>query len=416
MHATKLILENYGGFERLELELPQRCVLVGRNGAGKSTMLGALAIAISHAMRETAAFDFFWSLVSSDIRVGATHAAVILEINGQVYASTIERGRSAQMKGQSLQPSRPLPAFVFLRADRGMHGHTLQALKALGSLRIPPFPSQYQPELEAWWGAMRVGPLVFSEVVPWMTREENIENEVRLGGQPEYRVRNLQVVRAALSGFLKSLGDAPYSNPRITRAAIDGLPEIKEGTLAFDKNGEKMLLPQLSDGEQVMLLAVADIARRLAIANPEAEDALHGSGIVLIDEVELHMHPGWQRHVLPALFATFPNMQFICTTHSPQVLGSLTHDQIILLEDFQARPCPAPTRGRDSNALLREVLGAEERAPDVLAELQALSELIDGDRLDEARDLLDDLREQLSERDGELVRLGALLDFLDPEA
>ena len=68
---------------------------------------------------------------------------------------------------------------------------------------------------------------------------------------------------------------------------------------------------------------VGDLARRLAIANDGRVDALSGSGIVLIDEIELHLHPAWQRDILPRLMATFPNVQFFVTTHSPLVLAQL---------------------------------------------------------------------------------------------
>ena len=68
---------------------------------------------------------------------------------------------------------------------------------------------------------------------------------------------------------------------------------------------------------------IGDLARRLAIANNGNPEALSGSGIVLIDEIELHLHPAWQRDILPRLMATFPNVQFIVTTHSALVLAQL---------------------------------------------------------------------------------------------
>ena len=83
---------------------------------------------------------------------------------------------------------------------------------------------------------------------------------------------------------------------------------------------------QLSDGEKCTLALFGDIARRLAIANPSLDDPLQGDGVVLIDELELHMHTSWQRKVISMLKKTFPNIQFIITTHSPQILGEVDHD------------------------------------------------------------------------------------------
>ena len=88
---------------------------------------------------------------------------------------------------------------------------------------------------------------------------------------------------------------------------------------------------QLSDGEKCTLALFGDIARRLAIANPSLDDPLQGDGVVLIDELELHMHTSWQRKVISMLKKTFPNIQFIITTHSPQILGEVDHDLMFML-------------------------------------------------------------------------------------
>ena len=71
-------------------------------------------------------------------------------------------------------------------------------------------------------------------------------------------------------------------------------------------------IDQLSDGERSFLALICDLGRRLALANPDdLEDPLHGAGVVLIDELELHLHPTWQREVIEKLRTTFPNIQFI---------------------------------------------------------------------------------------------------------
>jgi predicted ATP-binding protein involved in virulence len=77
---------------------------------------------------------------------------------------------------------------------------------------------------------------------------------------------------------------------------------------------------------------VGDLARRLAIANPGLKNPLYGFGVVLIDEIELHLHPKWQREIIPALTRTFPHCQFIVTTHSPQVVGEIKPQGIYILE------------------------------------------------------------------------------------
>ena len=101
---------------------------------------------------------------------------------------------------------------------------------------------------------------------------------------------------------------------------------------------------------------MTDLARRLAIANPWlGENALEGEGIILIDEIDLHLHPQWQRRVLPALTQTFPNCQFIVTTHSPQVLSEVPGESVFILENGKLLDYSPHTRGRDSNSILSEI-------------------------------------------------------------
>ena len=92
------------------------------------------------------------------------------------------------------------------------------------------------------------------------------------------------------------------------------------------KEKENLDILQLSDGEKCVLALFGDIARRLALANPSLENPLEGTGVVLIDELELHMHTLWQRKAIGVLKETFPNVQFIITTHSPQILGEVDQD------------------------------------------------------------------------------------------
>ena len=97
-----------------------------------------------------------------------------------------------------------------------------------------------------------------------------------------------------------------------------------------------------------VLALAADLAHRLAPANPDKEDVLASECIVIIDEVDLHLHPRWQQTVLADLIRTFPGAQFIVTTHSPQVVSTVPRDRIWILNDGVISPPPAQTRGAES--------------------------------------------------------------------
>ncbi|MHB9004838.1 MAG: AAA family ATPase, partial [Coriobacteriia bacterium] len=100
---------------------------------------------------------------------------------------------------------------------------------------------------------------------------------------------------------------------------------------------------------------------RASIAVETSKDPLAASGLVMIDEIELHLHPKWQAEVIEALTRTFVNLQFILTTHSPIVVGHAPSESLRLLTDFRLVSAPAPTGGRDPNSLLREVFEAPVR-------------------------------------------------------
>lgn len=109
--------------------------------------------------------------------------------------------------------------------------------------------------------------------------------------------------------------------------------KVKPYSMKVYKGAETLDILQLSDGEKCTLALFGDLARRLAIANPAMQDPLEGQGVVLIDEIELHMHVSWQRKIINVLKRTFPNIQFVITTHSPQVLGEVTADyNVFMLE------------------------------------------------------------------------------------
>jgi hypothetical protein len=149
--------------------------------------------------------------------------------------------------------------------------------------------------------------------------ESAVENPDHIG-QPA-----TVAVAGAVSTFLQG-----FSNLR-----VEGDPFRAMGdrpSLLVDKDGSSLNPYQLSDGERAFLAVVCDLGRRLALANPALANPLEGAGVVLMDELELHLHPSWQREVVEKLRTTFPNIQFIATTHSPFIVQSLRPGELIYLD------------------------------------------------------------------------------------
>ena len=154
-----------------------------------------------------------------------------------------------------------------------------------------------------------------------------------------------------------------------------------------------------------------DFARRLAQANPTLPNPLAAPGILLIDEIELHLHPRWQQKVIPALRTAFPNTQLIVTTHSPAVLTTVRREHIKLLgtdHTFEQIPNDVGTYGAENSRVLAEVFGTYPRPQNIgtvqqLAEYYRAVEAQEHDT-DQAKALRQELESALGTSDPDLQR------------
>ena len=186
-----------------------------------------------------------------------------------------------------------------------------------------------------------------------------------------------------------------------------------DSILLIDRNATTLPVRQLSDGERGLLALVLDLTRRLSQANPELKyPATEAEAVVLIDEIDLHLHPKWQRQVVRKLTDAFPKCQFIATTHSPQIIGEVESDRIHIIDDGQVYS-PPHSFGIDSSRVLEEIMDADSRTRNVHELLTGIGHDIDEDRFEQARCSLSSLSDILGEDDPEVVRLHTLLDFLE---
>lgn len=136
-------------------------------------------------------------------------------------------------------------------------------------------------------------------------------------------------------------------------------------------DNQDVSVEQVSDGQRVFLGLVADLARRMVMLNPLLGNPLAGRGIVLIDELELHLHPRWQQDIVSSLRTTFPNVQFIITTHSPVILSTAERRCIRVFREendsvasFLEQP-PIQTRGTENAEILEQVMKVFSLPPNV---------------------------------------------------
>ena len=410
MRIQHLTLRSFRGFEDATLDLDRPLtVLFGVNGSGKSSVLVAGMIALSEVIwQRRPDGDDGWahSPQDTDVRRGARAMSLSAVFSNGAITAPVGVGHRL-----GLPPRTPGGIFkptlgelydggpvlsVFYGASREVA--TSQEAFSLpangGAAPLEPF--------SATRDALAGGRLKFRSLFQWFKAREDAENELKVSRQDlTLEDPQLAAVRRAVSGMLPG-----FAGLRVQRDPLH---------LVIRKGDDTLVIDQLSDGEKLLLALAADLAHRLAIAYADHGDPLQGEAIVWIDEIELHLHPAWQRRVLASLRRTFPNCQLIVTTHSPQVLSEVPNEAVVLVENFQFVRPGAPTAGRDSNAILSEVMGTPERPATQLGVIRAISTLIDEGRNAEARVKLDALAQEISEQDREVVGLRSMLHFLEGE-
>lgn len=205
-------------------------------------------------------------------------------------------------------------------------------------------------------------------------------------------------------------------------------PNILELVVSIDRQPQPF--SNLSAGQKMMVALVADIAIKIVTQNAsfltESLDGNGGnlplvlqqtSGLVLIDEIDVHLHPKWQHQVVNDLTRTFPSIQFVCTSHSPLIIGEVEASRIRILEgdpethDLTAT-IPTEAYGLDANRVLDELMGASDRNREVAERLHTLFELIDAEDFEAAHQTIATLSDKLGESEPELTRARSLIKFL----
>jgi predicted ATP-binding protein involved in virulence len=412
MMVRRLEMTSFRGFRELSLEFTGPVtVLVGINGAGKTSILDCLAVLLSELpSRILSPKQHRLRFHESDVQNGAPHTLNKIEVEfggmrTRWSLALVRRGHPRQVSSNvtelnklidELQEERlaglyRFPLAIYYPVNR--NPSTTTPTRAKSAHRF----YEFEP-FDALVEALETGGRDFRVFFEWFREREDLENEQRLQVDPSYRDHQLEAVRMCIERLVPN-----FSSLRVQRAPL---------RMMVQKEGVPFEVDQLSDGEKCLLAMVGDLARRLAIANPKHSEPRYAEAVVMIDEVELHLHPGWQRMVVERLQDTFPNCQFILTTHSPQVLSQVPTESVILLDHFQRAELPAGTQGRDSNSILEEVMGVPRR-PDATAErIHEIARMIDREELPQAHQALEALARELGEHDSEVVRLRSLIGFL----
>ncbi len=422
MKVKNIKIKNYRGFKKLNIIFNEHInVFVGENGAGKSSILDLIAVFLNNL---TVKFlggynrEIEQNLTMLDINIDEQETinkisvSIDKNINYGLYEDLVSwelrrdfRGGKSNFKELNsyldeyrkifkTYPDQSIPIFKYFQSQRIA---TEKQKKSTSKKRY------LAEQLKAYEYAFDKI-LAFDEFISWFIEEENKENRTKVTlNDLSYTNPKLNAIRNAITLFLKSFPSISYDNLRVEDRNFN-LKTSEKSSLVIDKDKQTFNLKQLSDGEKVLILMVSDIAHRLALANPAKENCLEGTGVIIIDEIDLHLHPAWQREVIPCLKATFPNIQLITTTHSPQVLSNVERSNIHIIENFQLIKETPYTYGNDSNTILKDLFNINERPKHTERKLEKLYDLIEEEKEDETLKLLDELKKQLGDENPELLR------------
>ncbi|PTP19728.1 ATPase [Vibrio splendidus] len=223
-------------------------------------------------------------------------------------------------------------------------------------------------------------------------------------------VKQRQIINQVVSDFMGGYSDIEVQ----LEPVID---------LIIKKNGRKISVMRLSQGEKTLLALVLDIARRLIILNPSLDNPLEGHGIILIDEFDLHLHPKWQRSIANNLVKTFPNCQLFLTTHSPLVISEVSPKHVFIFVEGDRGKLelsrPNQTYGLTSNQVLNELMNDDSstqlgRSQSVENRLEQIFDLIEEEdikALATAETLVQELEIDLHGDIPELIKAKAQIDL-----
>jgi predicted ATP-binding protein involved in virulence len=406
MKIERLKLANVRAFEQAEFEFGDGVnLLVGINGVGKSTVLDSLRFLLSNALKQRAKNrEKTFNFKIDDISVGLTdeNPALTAQLTGFINDSFFSHRIEKHSKKFVLNPNwrGELKNQTIKTPD--VNELTFDFTAPLGETKpIAVFFSPHRSIVsrrkgsgEASFSKHSLEPreLQIQEFASWLLAREKTEGEAKT------RNRQIAALRDALKIFLENCRD------------LQAVAEPKP-TLTIEKDSKTLNVSQLSDGERGVLTLVFDLTARLTEANPQLENPREGVAVVLIDELDLHLHPQWQREIVDRLEATFPNCQFIATTHSPQIIGEVKPEKIYILGKNGKKPYkPNQSLGMDTNWILDRLMKTKARDSDTQKDLKKIEKLIKSEQYSEAQKKIDELRQRLGDF-SDLIELQAIKDI-----
>jgi predicted ATP-binding protein involved in virulence len=434
VRIDRLTVRNFKKFNEQELDFhKQFTLLVGENGAGKTSVLDALAVAAGIWLvdpPDSTLNNSRRSILPTEIRLEADRKGdriqfrewrpVVVCATGKIGEHDgISWTREIKQGGKQTNNANAKNALDYVRDiyahDQAGESVLCPILAYYGAGRAWLPSNERVPKPKANGPARRWAAFYdcfnerirFAELQKWFSRE-TIERGNRGGRwRPGF-----EAIRRAVLNCVQNADDVWFDTDR--------------DQIVLSIGGNAQPFDNLSAGQRMMLALVADIAIKAVTQNayllppdqlgpadtPLPRLLKETPGLVLIDELDVHLHPSWQRRVATDLKRTFPAIQFVCTSHSPQVIGELSPEEIRVMED-ESVTIPKRSFGIDSSRILEELMNASSRNWELNEALKSLARSIDEDEFDAARAKLAEIEKRLGSDDPEVTRTRTLMAFLE---
>lgn len=416
MKVDRIEIRNYKGFESCDFDFhPNMNVFIGSNASGKTTLLTALLKSLATISGSVVGINNeVMSLRNDDINYNENYASITADISnfddiGIKFKTFTNIGAFKNIQTTDFIRQQfhtvinsfnnkigvsplTIPIIKFYPANRG--SITYSEVHNHNNFKIS--------QLETWANIYQ-DTLSYSKFFHWFF--ENETDELRLQRDfKDFSVQSpaLKDVRRALQLAFDELGYGNYSliSKQIKRTGSSKL--LPSLFLKNKKKGKEESLDNKSDGEKAIITLVADIAYNLSIAKDfvSDNDFLKSPGIVMIDEIETHLHPKWQREILPLLSKIFPNIQFFVATHSPQIVASVSSESVFVCDNFTVEPVHLKTLGEDTNSLLKYIFEATDRPKTYIDLIDKIDELMDNNENYEAiKQVISEIEKKYNEED-----------------
>lgn len=432
MKLKNIKITNYRCFKEAELDFDKHITLiVGKNGAGKTAILDAVAVSVStfllgidggvsrSILKDDARYEFHdlngiidpqhqfpVSIESTGDCLDTKDIKWVRSLNSESGKTTVKDAGNLTNIAKEVQNQ-------IMTGDKSL---VLPLISYYGTGRLYAQKKEKRNKESLTEFKRQVG------YVDCMAAESN--EKLMLNWFQTQTLKSLQ--QQQKTGLLEK----PILLKTVEKAICKSYERIsgtRNASLVFDLDTHKLVLEfqtaegcaqkfamdEMSDGYKNTLSMIGDIAYRMAVLNPILGDQVleKTPGIVLIDEIDLHLHPQWQQTILNDLHSIFPGIQFIVSSHAPAVINSVSREQIRILDNGKIHLPAAQTYGRDANSILREVMQVSERPIDMKKRLDLFYAYMDENDYVNADKVLKEIEEIVGTTDPDIAAARTSLDL-----